>query len=221
MVTPETPISVIAVIALSSLTIGFVYFNSLKGFGLSNQAQLAYTTQCERLVIRFLLEPDGDFRKLVEHVEEFSGKQACQLLLDTVTGFLNQHAPYRMDRAYALRGMAQQALGRPEEAEVSFAASLLINNNNHQARKAIIDLYFDNGKMDKALKELEKALKIEADRKKRGYFLSVRKHIYEEIERAKEEADNADEAKARPFNGLASLPGSTLATGHPKAGSGS
>ncbi|MDH4183843.1 MAG: hypothetical protein OEV92_06455 [Nitrospinota bacterium] len=176
--------------------------------------KVSYSTQSERLVIRYLLNERDTFEKLVQSIQQFAGPHALEVLLDSVNGFLSYDSSYRMDRAYALRGMALERMGRADEAEISYSSSLMLNNHNREARKSLIALHMTAGSLDKALVELDKALRIEKIVHERDFYLSMRKKVYERKELANEKK------KGRPFNGLASLPEYALATGHPKAHSG-
>jgi len=213
----EIHLSILAVILIAILAIGLLNTDSTEGeamkVGIKEHSELSI--QCERLVIRYLLNPKDTFGNLVANVQKLAGDKTLELLCDTLNGFLSYDSTYRLDRAYALRGMVLEKLERVDEAEISYSSSLLLNNHNKQARKNLIDLHMATGDLDKALMEVEKAVRIEGDRQERAYFLSVRKRIFEIKEMAKEEKN-----KVNPFKDLASRPGYALVTGHPKASSG-
>jgi len=213
----EAHLSVLAVILIATLSVMLVNVDSREGdvMPVLLKKQPKFSTQCERLVIRYLLNEKETFGSLVANVKKFAGEKTFELLLDSLNGFLNYDSSYRLDRAYALRGIVFEKLERIDEAEISYTSSLLLNNHNKIARKNLIDLHISIGEPDKALLEVDKAIRIEGAKQEREYFLTVRKKIYEQKELDKEETN-----KANPFNGLASLPGYALVTGHPKAHSG-
>jgi tetratricopeptide (TPR) repeat protein len=211
------PVSVAVVILVASGILFFVNDKLMEGIAVkpAGQEVRPFSTQCERLVIQYLLNEKDTFERLMIAVEKFAGVRALETLLDSINGFLNYDSTYRLDRAYALRGIALMRAGRLDEAEISYSSSLLLNNHNHDARRGLINIYINSGRLDKALLEVDGVLRIMGNKPGREHYLAARKKICDLREKGYGRND-----KVRSISGLASLPGYALATGHPKARSG-
>ena len=217
MVTIDLPVSALVVILIAGGLLLFVNDKLMEGIAMNpaNKEKNPYSTECERLVIHYLLNEKETFDRLLTSVTKVAGNMALETLLDGIHGFLNYDSTYRLDRAYALRGMALERANRLDEAEISFSSSLLLNNHNHEARRGLINIYINGGRLERALTEVDSILRIIGNKPGRDHYLSLRKKICNLRENSHDE-----NVKVRPYGALASLPGYALAAGHPKARSG-
>jgi len=157
----QLPVSII--IALITCTTTFAITISKPKIWLeptlaSNGPDPALTTQCERLVRRYLRSDHPRFEDLVSRVRRYVGDHAYELMLAAVDDALHQESDLRRDRLYTLKGEILDRLGRRHEAISDFQAALLWNPDNVPARRQLIRIYLENKSIGQARIEIDKAI---------------------------------------------------------------
>ncbi len=118
----------------------------------------ALTTQCDRLITRYLLSDNSTFDGLVKSVQKYSGARTNEMILKSISRMISNSSPLRRDRAFVLRGKILNKMGRYDDASKNFQAALRWNPDNTAARRDLVAYYQKNGAFDLVRLESEKAL---------------------------------------------------------------
>ncbi len=137
----------------------------------------ALTTQCDRLVMRYLLSESPSFEKLAADAEKFVGNRSYDMLLRSVDQAFDYDSMFTRDKIYFLRGKILMRLGRDKEAAENFRSALRWNVGAAEARKNLINYYIDVRSYDLAEVEIKKALKHEPDEEEIKLYQSLLEEI--------------------------------------------
>ncbi|HEB71558.1 MAG TPA: tetratricopeptide repeat protein [Nitrospirae bacterium] len=155
------PVTAIVALAVSLSALAFTAYDPAMWLyppSTIGAQDMALTTRCDRLVLRYLSSDKPSFDRLAGAMRKFIGKEPYGMLLDSTEQALNYDSRISMDRLQLLRGKILLKLGRDAEAKESFRSALKLNPDNSQARKILIDQYAETGSYGMAGKEIEKAL---------------------------------------------------------------
>ncbi|VAX17292.1 hypothetical protein MNBD_NITROSPINAE03-855 [hydrothermal vent metagenome] len=154
------PVTAIVALAVSLSALAFTAYDPAMWLYPSStigERDMALTTKCDRLVLRYLSSDKPSFDRLAGAMRKFIGKEPYGMLLDSTEQALNYDSRISRDRFYLLRGKILLKLGRDVEARESFRAALKWSPDNSQAQRILIGQYVETGSYDIAEKEIEKA----------------------------------------------------------------
>ncbi|VAX15638.1 hypothetical protein MNBD_NITROSPINAE04-31 [hydrothermal vent metagenome] len=153
------PVTAIVALAVSLSALAFTAYDPAMWFYPSptiGDRDMALTTKCDRLVLRYLSSDKPSFDRLADAMRKFIGKEPYGMLLDSTEQALNYNSRISKDRLYLLRGKILLQLGRDVEAKENFRSALKLNPDNSQARRILTDRYVETRSYGMAEKEIEK-----------------------------------------------------------------
>lgn len=98
----------------------------------------SYTTQCERLMTRYINDKNSSYEDLINKVERFFGNESKQMLLAAFDTIFNNTNPNKLDRLFYLKGLILKDLKREEEATEALRKALILNPDNAEARMELL-----------------------------------------------------------------------------------
>lgn len=176
----QLPVTAIVALAVSLSALAFTASDPemwLIHPSANNDRDMAITTQCDRLVLRYLLSDKSSFDSLASATRKFIGKEPYGMLLNSTEQAFSHDSRIPKDKFYLLRGKIFLKLGRDAEAKESFTAALRWNSDNSQARRNLIDLFVRTGSYSMAASEISKALAINPGDDEAGHYRQILEKI--------------------------------------------
>jgi len=121
------PVAAVVALAVSLSALAFTAYDPAMWLyppSAVGDKNMAFTTQCDRLVLRYLLSDKPSFDGLVGSMRKFIGKEPYGMLLNSTERAFNYDPGISRDKFYLLRGKILLKLGRDVEAKESFRSAM-------------------------------------------------------------------------------------------------
>ena len=176
----QLPVSVVITLGVSLVALAFTVTNPEAWISPNIRSQRpdpALTTECERLVIRYLVSDNPVFEDLLSRVSRFTGTQSLNMMLGAVNQAMEYDAPFRKDRVFKLRGRILDRMGQHREAARNFRASLRWDMENIDTRKRLVRCYLKSGSSGLAKAEIEKIIGRSKNKRETKHYKKLLKGL--------------------------------------------